>query len=338
MTALSGLDIEALSLWRGERMLFRDLAFSRAAQAKRCSLKVRTDRARRRSLRAIAGFLEPRAGTIRVRTNDGGEFASGEERAEFIGWLGHQDGAKSQLTPLEALGFYTRYYGSTARVEEALQRVGLSRLGDLPAQYLSAGQKRRLALARLSLVGAAAVAARRTAGVARHVRQGAGRPNSSRNIAGRRPRHHRHPRTARLRRPASDIAERAQHRERLCRTPPSRHAARHARGRKRHAGGRVLCSGCGTRAFGRRRGSEIAGTDRRRRVVGCRRAGGAAVARPHLPERFRRRKPRSDRPRAVAAGSGRTRQDVRALADDGPAADHSFAGAGAALQSAGRRL
>jgi heme exporter protein A len=150
VTALSGLDIEALSLWRGERMLFRDLAFSvRAGEA--LQLEGPNGSGKTSLLRAIAGFLEPRAGTIRVRTAADGQFASGEERAEFIGWLGHQDGAKSQLTPLETLSFYARYYGSAARVDEALQRVGLSRLGDLPAQYLSAGQKRRLALARLSL-------------------------------------------------------------------------------------------------------------------------------------------------------------------------------------------
>lgn len=150
MTALSGLDIEALSLWRGERMLFRDLALSVSA-GEALQLEGPNGSGKTSLLRAIAGFLEPRAGTIRVRTAGSEQFASGEERAAFIGWLGHQDGAKSQLTPLEGLSFYARYYGSTARVEEALQRVGLSRLGDLPAQYLSAGQKRRLALARLSL-------------------------------------------------------------------------------------------------------------------------------------------------------------------------------------------
>jgi heme exporter protein A len=150
VTALSGLDIEALSLWRGERMLFRDLAFSVLA-GEALQLEGANGSGKTSLLRAIAGFLEPRAGTIRVRTSGGDLFASGEERADFIGWLGHQDGAKSQLTPLEALGFYARYYGGTARVDEALQRVGLSRLSDLPAQYLSAGQKRRLALARLSL-------------------------------------------------------------------------------------------------------------------------------------------------------------------------------------------
>jgi len=101
-------------------------------------------------LRAVAGFLEPRGGTIRLRTNDGATL-EGEERARFIGWLGHQDGAKSQMTPLEALAFFARFYGGAARIEDALSRVGLARLRNLPIQYLSAGQKRRLALARLTL-------------------------------------------------------------------------------------------------------------------------------------------------------------------------------------------
>jgi heme exporter protein A len=150
VTALSGLDIEALSLWRGERMLFRDLAFSVGA-GETLTLEGPNGSGKTSLLRAIAGFLEPRAGTIRIRTNNGEALASGEERAGLIGWLGHQDGAKSQQTPFEALAFFARYYGNAARVEDALQRVGLARVRDLPVQYLSAGQKKRLALARLSL-------------------------------------------------------------------------------------------------------------------------------------------------------------------------------------------
>lgn len=150
VTALSGLDIEALSLWRGERMLFRDLAFSVVA-GQTLLLEGANGTGKTSLLRAIAGFLEPRAGTIRIRMNDGEPVSSGEERADFIGWLGHQDGAKSQLTPIEALDFFSRYYGGAHAIGEALARVGLARLKDLPIQYLSAGQKRRLALARLSL-------------------------------------------------------------------------------------------------------------------------------------------------------------------------------------------
>jgi len=131
-------------------MLFRDLAFSVGA-GEALQLEGPNGSGKTSLLRAIAGFLEPRAGIIRIRTNNGQSHSSGEERGSFIGWLGHQDGAKSQLTPREALSFQSRYYGDAAPVDEALGRVGLSRVSDLPVQYLSAGQKKRLALARLSL-------------------------------------------------------------------------------------------------------------------------------------------------------------------------------------------
>jgi len=150
VTALTNLDVDDLSLWRGERMLFRHLSFSlRAGEA--LALEGPNGAGKTSLLRAIAGFLEPRAGTIRLRTNDGGEASNHDERGAFIGWLGHHDGARSQLTASEALGFFVRYYGSGANIATALASVGLGRVCDLPVQYLSAGQKRRLALARLSL-------------------------------------------------------------------------------------------------------------------------------------------------------------------------------------------
>ncbi len=131
-------------------MLFRDLAFSLSA-GEALALEGPNGAGKTSLLRAIAGFLEPRAGSIHLKTSGGGAFASGEERAAFVGWLGHLDGVKSQLTPVEALGFFARYYRSATEIDSRLAAVGLARVRDLPIQYLSAGQKRRLALARLSL-------------------------------------------------------------------------------------------------------------------------------------------------------------------------------------------
>lgn len=150
MSALSGLEIEDLTLWRGERMLFRNLAFAvRAGEV--LALEGPNGSGKTSLLRAIAGFLEPQAGIIRMRTDDGQTFDSGDARAENVGWLGHLDGLKPQMTAAEVLGFFTRYYRSSQATDAALTAVGLDRLRDLPVQYLSAGQKRRLALARLSL-------------------------------------------------------------------------------------------------------------------------------------------------------------------------------------------
>lgn len=147
---LSGLRVDNLSLERGERRLFQALSF-RVDQGLVLSLEGPNGAGKTSLLRAVAGFLEPRAGTIRLETTDGDEIAAGDERAGYVGWLGHQDGAKPQLTAREALGFFARFYGATADVEAALAAVGLARARDLPLQYLSAGQKKRLALARLTL-------------------------------------------------------------------------------------------------------------------------------------------------------------------------------------------
>jgi heme exporter protein A len=131
-------------------MLFRNLAVSLSA-GQTLALEGPNGAGKTSLLRAIAGFLEPREGTIRVTLKDGDAIDAGEERARYIGWLGHQDGAKPQMTPLEALSFHAKFYGGTDDVGAALKMVGLTRVRELPIQFLSAGQKRRLALARLSL-------------------------------------------------------------------------------------------------------------------------------------------------------------------------------------------
>ncbi len=150
MNALASLQIENLSLARGERILIRGLGF-RVAAGEALSLEGPNGVGKTTLLRALAGFIEPRSGTIRLQTKDGAALAGGEERSGFVGWLGHHDGAKPQLTAVEVLGFFTRFYQGGQDIDRALAAVGLTRVRDLPLQYLSAGQKRRLALARLFL-------------------------------------------------------------------------------------------------------------------------------------------------------------------------------------------
>ena len=99
-------------------------------------------------LRLIAGLLRPSAGRIELQGADA-------ERTIFeqAHYLGHLDALKPSLTVAENLGFWTRYLdGWVAEAGEALAAVGLGGLADLPAAYLSAGQRRRLSLARLIAV------------------------------------------------------------------------------------------------------------------------------------------------------------------------------------------
>ena len=99
-------------------------------------------------LRLIAGLLRPSAG--RIELQGGPAERTIPEQAHY---LGHLDALKPSLTVAENLGFWTRYLGDrVGGACEALAAVGLGGLTDLPAAYLSAGQRRRLSLARLIAV------------------------------------------------------------------------------------------------------------------------------------------------------------------------------------------
>jgi heme exporter protein A len=143
---ISSLTAEKLACARGERTLFNALNFRvRAGQA--LAVEGANGAGKTSLLRLIAGFLTPMAGRLVVKTAEG-ENDDAEARGKLVGWLGHQDGLKPQLTVREQLDFFARLYGGTADAA-VLEQVGLARQADLPCRYLSAGQKRRLALARL---------------------------------------------------------------------------------------------------------------------------------------------------------------------------------------------
>jgi heme exporter protein A len=143
--------IEAVQLAcvRGERLLFRDLNF-RVGAGEVLTVEGPNGAGKTSLLRIVAGFVAPARGSVAVLTGTG-RIEDAEERGKHVGWLGHHDAAKSQLTPTELLVVHARLYGADVAVRPALERVGLDRLSDFPCQYLSAGQKKRLALARLML-------------------------------------------------------------------------------------------------------------------------------------------------------------------------------------------
>ena len=148
---ISELSAENLTCLRGGRRLFRGLSFG-VAQGRALCVEGANGAGKTSLLRMLAGFLAPAEGVIRLRT-DGAEVVDGEERGKFAGWLGHHDAVKAQMTVRETLAFFSGLYGAGGDIGGALEAVGLARLADLPGQYLSAGQRKRVALARLKLCG-----------------------------------------------------------------------------------------------------------------------------------------------------------------------------------------
>jgi heme exporter protein A len=144
------LSAENLTCIRGNRLVFRDVGF-RVEAGQVLSLEGPNGAGKSSLLRMIAGFLPPASGAV-VLSGDGGEMVDGEERGRHVGWLGHHDAAKPQLTPRETLQFFASLHRVAANVDVALDEAGLGKARDLPSQYLSAGQKKRLSLARLKLL------------------------------------------------------------------------------------------------------------------------------------------------------------------------------------------
>jgi heme exporter protein A len=152
------LHADNLSVERGTRTVLSGLSFT--AKAGEALLVVGPNGAGKTTLiRTIAGFIAPSAGTITLKDDAGmlkGD-ASDQDIAEQCHYVGHLTGVKAHLTAAENLAFWARYLDEEApaatrdRVDAALTRFGLAALADFPAGLLSAGQKRRLGLARLAV-------------------------------------------------------------------------------------------------------------------------------------------------------------------------------------------
>lgn len=133
---------KGVSCVRGERPLFRGLSFELAA-GEAITVLGPNGAGKTSLLRIIAGLLAPAEGGIALEGSESGV-------AEACHFLGHLDAVKGALTVAENLDFMRVLLGGGNLPQtDALKRVGLEPLSDLPAHILSAGQKRRLALARL---------------------------------------------------------------------------------------------------------------------------------------------------------------------------------------------
>ena len=141
------LTADNLTCLRGGRTVFAGLSFA-VGGGEALLVTGRNGAGKSSLLRMIAGLVHVAAGQLAL---DGGEAeASIAEQAHY---LGHQDALKASLSVGENLTFWIEYLGgSRTAVPAALEAVGLAPLAGLPAAYLSAGQRRRLSIARLAAV------------------------------------------------------------------------------------------------------------------------------------------------------------------------------------------
>ena len=143
------LDIRALSLSRGERVLFRGLDLTLNA-GEAVALTGANGAGKTSLLRAIAGFIRPDDGEIAFADGDRNAIEPETARAREIHLLGHLDGLKGGRPARQELHFQAGWLGDThSGIEDSIEALGLAPLLDLEVRKLSAGQRRRLALARL---------------------------------------------------------------------------------------------------------------------------------------------------------------------------------------------
>jgi heme exporter protein A len=132
---------------RGGREVFSDLDFA-AASGEALAVTGPNGSGKTSLLRIVAGLLTSAAGSIDLE--DGERELTVAEQAHY---LGHRDAMKPALTVLENLSFWRDFLGGEASsAAESLVAVGLDHAAHLPAAYLSAGQRRRLSIARLRVV------------------------------------------------------------------------------------------------------------------------------------------------------------------------------------------
>jgi heme exporter protein A len=143
------LEVVNLECVRGDRRLFSNISFA-LAPGSFLQLTGPNGSGKTSLLRIISGLMQPASGEVRW---EGANIrALAEEYSQRITYVGHRNGVKEELTSVENLRIASGLSGialSREQARQALARLGLAGREDLPARYLSEGQRRRSALARL---------------------------------------------------------------------------------------------------------------------------------------------------------------------------------------------
>ncbi|OSJ32502.1 heme ABC exporter ATP-binding protein CcmA [Bradyrhizobium japonicum] len=144
------LAAESLAARRAGDLIFADVSF-RLTRGEALILTGRNGSGKSTLLRVIAGFLLPEKGSVKVSDSQG---VTDRRPSEVCHYLGHRNAMKNELTVAENLHFWRSFLSDgsqvpTASIEHAAEAVGLGSITHLPFGYLSAGQQRRFAFAKL---------------------------------------------------------------------------------------------------------------------------------------------------------------------------------------------
>lgn len=140
-----------LTCLRGERRIFGGVGFSLAA-GELLHVLGPNGSGKTSLLRMLCGLFQPAEGEIRWQGEPTRRL--GDDFLAAIAYVGHLNGLKDELSALENLRFHAGIEGAADRgaAGAALSRMGLGECAEFPARWLSQGQRRRLALARLLAV------------------------------------------------------------------------------------------------------------------------------------------------------------------------------------------
>jgi heme exporter protein A len=145
--SLMRLSAANLACRRGGRDVFTGIDFS-LDSGEVLAITGRNGAGKSSLLRTVIGFVRVAQGKLELEGGD--PELSIAEQAHYVG---HQDALKPALSVAENLRFWAGFFsGKAAEIGPALESVGLDAVADLPAAYLSAGQRRRLSIARLLAV------------------------------------------------------------------------------------------------------------------------------------------------------------------------------------------
>jgi heme exporter protein A len=135
-----GIRVEALSLSRGQRILFENLSFA-AASGDYVEVLGSNGSGKTSLLRAMAGLLRPSRGEIAIE--------GANEPSLALHYVAHANGLKRETSVREHLHYWAGLFGGSPSEDFVAQMLDLARVMALPVRVLSQGQARRLALARL---------------------------------------------------------------------------------------------------------------------------------------------------------------------------------------------